>query len=41
MLQRMVYSKFKLVTPDGKALDQAPMVPYPFVPSSQFRTSSR
>ncbi len=37
MLQRMVYSKFRLVTPDEDALDKAPMVPFPFVSTSQFR----
>lgn len=37
MLQTMVYSKFRHVTPDGAKLDAAPMVPYPFVNTSQFR----
>jgi hypothetical protein len=37
MLQRMIYSKFRHITPDGDALDKAPMVPYPFVPTSNFR----
>ena len=37
MLQPLVYSKFRLVTPDDAALEAAPLEPYPFIPSSKFR----
>jgi hypothetical protein len=37
MLQPLVYSKFRLVTPDDTALEAAPLEPYPFTESSQFR----
>ncbi len=37
MSQPLVYSKFTLVTPSDEELDSAPLVPFPFVPSSVFR----
>lgn len=37
MPEPIVYSKFRLVTPDDAALEAAPREPFPFVPSSQFR----
>jgi hypothetical protein len=37
MLQPLIYSKFRLITPDDAALDAAPLEPYPFTPSSNFR----
>ncbi len=37
MSQPLVYSKFTLVTPNDQELDAAPMVPFPFIPSSMFR----
>jgi hypothetical protein len=36
-LAPIVLSKFRCVTPDDDALDAAPMQPFPFVPTSQFR----
>jgi hypothetical protein len=37
MSQPLVYSKFRLIEPDGAALDAAPMEPFPLRPSSSFR----
>lgn len=37
MLQPLIYSKFRLVTPDDAALDAAPLTPFPFRATSQFR----
>jgi hypothetical protein len=35
--QPLIYSKFRLVTPDDEALAAAPLEPFPFNPSSRFR----
>ena len=40
MLQPLIYSKFRLVTPDDAALEAAPLEPFPTVPESKFRIIS-
>lgn len=37
MLQPLVYSKFRLITPDDAALDAASLEPFPTNPDSKFR----
>jgi hypothetical protein len=37
MLEPLVYSRFRLIEPDAEALEHAPVDPFPFIPTSQFR----